>query len=90
MAPHQHSRPGGTAATGPPAGFRLSLSHLESLPLFLGRDHPFDVRLCVTLFDDAAGCFFGPTARGAPVPYDMRRSKGWVCCGPGWGGRLCI
>ncbi|KAL4443404.1 hypothetical protein ABPG75_011141 [Micractinium tetrahymenae] len=76
VAPHPCGRPGGDAAAGPAAGFRLALSHLESLPLFQGRDRPFDVRLGVTLFDDDAGCFFGPTARSAAVPYDMRRSKG--------------
>lgn len=76
VAPHPHGRPGGDAAAGPVAGFRLTLSHLESLPLFQGRDSPFDVRLGTTLFDEDAGCFFGPTARSAAVPYDMRRSKG--------------
>ena len=39
-------------------------------------DRCFEVRLGVSLWDAAAGCFFGPTAHSAPVPYDMRRSKG--------------
>jgi hypothetical protein len=32
----------------------------------------------VTLFDEAAGCFFGPTAHSGVAEYEMKRSRGWV------------
>jgi hypothetical protein len=71
-----HPAPDSLQGSGASAGYRLSLLFLESLPLFQAQDRNFDVRLGVTLYDEAAGCFFGPTAHGAAVQYDMRRSKG--------------
>lgn len=44
----------------------------------LPADRCFDVRLGVSLWDRATGCFFGNTAHSTPVSYDMRRSKGCV------------
>lgn len=71
-----HPAPSALDAGGPPAAWRLGLSHLGNLPLFAAADAAFDVRLGVSLFDPAAGCFFGATACTPPVAYDMRRSKG--------------
>lgn len=71
-----HPAPDTLAGGGASTGYRLSLLFLESLPLFQAQDRSFDVRLGVTLYDEAAGCFFGPTAHSAAVQYDLRRSKG--------------
>ena len=81
-----HPAPASLQQHSAAAGYRLTLSFLESMPLFQADDRTFDVRVGVNLFDEAAGCFFGPTAHSAAVEYDMRRSKGWVlqprrlCC----------
>lgn len=56
----------------------LSIECPLPTPLFPPADRCFDVRLGVSLWDAAAGCFFGNTAHSAPVSYDMRRSKGCV------------
>lgn len=41
-----------------------------------GPDRNFELRLGLTLWDAATGCFFGPTTRGPAVAYDMRKSRG--------------
>lgn len=75
VAPHACGSPAAQAG-GAAAGYRLVLSHLECLPLFQANDRNFDVRLGVTLFDDVAGCFFGPTAHSGTVSFDIKKSKG--------------
>lgn len=71
-----HPAPDALAASSRPACYRLRLSHLDSLPLFQAAEHNFDIRVGLTLFDEATGCFFGNTLRGEVVQYDMRKSRG--------------
>lgn len=73
-----HPCPASLLHGGAPQGCRLTLSFLEAWPLFQAEDRDFGIRLGVTLFDEAAGCFFGPTAHSAVAEYEMKRSRGWA------------
>lgn len=87
-----HPAPEALDSGGPPAAWRLTLSHLDSLPLFAASERACELSLGASLFDEAAGCFLGPTACSAPVPYDMRRSKGCARVptrAAVWGDRCC-
>lgn len=78
-----------TLEAGPIASHCLSLSRLDALPLAApSSGHATHVRLGVTLFDQAAGCFLGTTARSEPAPFNTQHSKGCACWVEG-GGRTC-
>eukprot|EP00887_Chlorella_sp_A99_P001170 scaffold14.g1170.t1 len=74
-APHPH--PDGPAPGAVrPACYRVRLCHLDGLPLFQAAAANFELWVGLTLFDEAAGCFFGRTLRGLAVQYEMTKSRG--------------
>lgn len=55
-------------------GYRLRLLHITGLPVYAMEGRTFDLRIGVTMFDQATGQFYGNTCYSAPISFENKSS----------------